>query len=117
MPGIHSEVLEVRAESRTLEEFEGRLLEKYELSKRSFMEWVESPGKGRNASVLLRFGFDRRDQRLDRRSCAGGIDEGDKGPPDRANQLVTDDRRQEAGACGATRSATFERTAAISRRR
>ena len=28
MPGIHSEVLEVRAESRTWEEFEGRLLEK-----------------------------------------------------------------------------------------
>ena len=60
MPSIHAEVLEVRAESRTWEEFEGRLLEKYglddalRLSKRSFMEWVESPGKGRNASALLR---------------------------------------------------------------
>ena len=59
MPSIHAEVLEVRAESRTWEEFEGRLLEKYglddalRLSKRDFMEWVESPGKGRNASVLL----------------------------------------------------------------
>ena len=60
MPGIHSEVLEVRAESRTWEEFEGGLLEKYglddalRLSKRDFMEWVESPNKGRNASVILR---------------------------------------------------------------
>ena len=60
MPGIHAEVLEVRAKSRTLQEFEGRLLEKYglddalRLSKRDFMEWVETPGKGRNASVLLR---------------------------------------------------------------
>ena len=46
MPGIHAEVLEVWAESRTWEEFEGRLLEKYglddalRLSKRDFMEWV-----------------------------------------------------------------------------
>ena len=60
MPSIHAEVLEVRAESHTWEEFEGRLLEKYglddtlRLSKRGFMEWVESPGKGRNASALLR---------------------------------------------------------------
>ena len=60
MPGIHTEVLEVRAESRTWEEFEGRLLEKYglddalRLSKRHFMEWVETPDKGRNASALLR---------------------------------------------------------------
>ena len=57
MSGIHAEV---RAESRTQEEFEGRLLEKYRnddalrLSKREFMEWVETPEKGRNASVLLR---------------------------------------------------------------
>ena len=60
MPGIHTEVLEVRTESQTWEEFEGRLLEKYRLddalrlSKRDFMEWVETPEKGRNASVLLR---------------------------------------------------------------
>ena len=60
MLGIHAEVLEVRAESRTWEEFEGRLLEKYglddalRLSKRDFMEWVESPEKGRNTSTLLR---------------------------------------------------------------
>ena len=59
MPSIHAEVLEVRSESRTSEEFEGRLLEKYglddalRLSKRDFMDWVESPSKGRNASVLL----------------------------------------------------------------
>ena len=50
----------MRVESRTWEEFEGRLLEKYglndalRLSKRDFMEWVESPDKGRNASMLLR---------------------------------------------------------------
>ena len=31
MSSIHVEVLEVRAESRTWEEFEGRLLEKYGL--------------------------------------------------------------------------------------
>ena len=60
MSGIHAEVLEVRVESRPWEEFESRLLEKYglddalRLSKRDFMEWVESPGKGRNTSVLLR---------------------------------------------------------------
>ena len=48
--GIHVEVLEVRAESRTWEEFEGRLLEKYglddalRLSKREFMEWVSRLG-------------------------------------------------------------------------
>ena len=60
MPGIHAEVLEVWAESRTWEEFEGRLLKKYRLDdvlqllKRDFMEWVESPDKGRNVSLLLR---------------------------------------------------------------
>ena len=49
MLGIHAEVLEVRAESRTWEEFEGRLLERYGfddalwLSKRDFMECVETP--------------------------------------------------------------------------
>ena len=47
MPGIHVEVLEVRAESLTWEEFEGRILEKnglddaLRLSKRDFMEWVD----------------------------------------------------------------------------
>jgi hypothetical protein len=60
VPGIHAEVLEVREECGTWEEFEGRLLEKYghdnaiRLSKREFMEWVETPGKGRSASALLR---------------------------------------------------------------
>ena len=60
MPVIHEEVLELRAGSRTWEEFKGRLLEKYglddalRLSKRDFMEWVESPNKGRNVSVFLR---------------------------------------------------------------
>ena len=59
MPGIHAEVIEVRAVSRTWKEFEGRLVEKYglydmlPLSKCDFMEWVETPEKGRNASALL----------------------------------------------------------------
>mgnify|MGYP000011049950 CR=1 FL=1 len=59
MPGIHAEVLEVQAESWTWEEFQGPILEKYglddtlRLSKWDFMEWVETPEKGRNASVLL----------------------------------------------------------------
>ena len=58
--GIHAEVLEVRAERQTWEEFEARLLEKYglddalRLSKWDFMEWVETPEKGRNVLVLLR---------------------------------------------------------------
>jgi hypothetical protein len=58
-PGIHAEVLEVRDESGSWEEFESQLLEKYghndalRLSKRDFMEWVETPGKGRSASTLL----------------------------------------------------------------
>ena len=69
MLGIHAEVLEVRVESRTWEEFEGQLLEKYGLddafwlSKRDFMEWVQSPSKGRNASTLLRE-FEERFARL-----------------------------------------------------
>jgi hypothetical protein len=59
-PGVHAEVLEVRDESGSWEEFESRLLEKYghddalRLSKRNFMECVETPGKGRSASALLR---------------------------------------------------------------
>jgi hypothetical protein len=59
MPSIHTEVLGVRDESRTWEEFEGSLLEKYghddalQLSKHDFMEWVETPEKGRSASALL----------------------------------------------------------------
>jgi hypothetical protein len=59
VPGIHAEVLEVREECGSWEEFEGWLLEKYghdhalRLSKRDFMEWVETPGKGRSASALL----------------------------------------------------------------
>ena len=41
------------------EDFEGRLLERYSfddslrLSKKDFMDWVDSPSKGRNASALL----------------------------------------------------------------
>jgi hypothetical protein len=69
VPSIHAEVLEVREECGMWEEFEGRLLEKYghedtlRLWKREFMEWVESPGKGRNASALLR-DFEERFPRL-----------------------------------------------------
>ena len=39
MPSIHAEVLEVRAESRTWEEFEGRLLEKYGVMKKTVQGW------------------------------------------------------------------------------
>jgi hypothetical protein len=59
-PGVHADVLEVRDESGSWEEFESRLLEKYghddalRLSKHDFMEWVETPGKGRSASALFR---------------------------------------------------------------
>ena len=63
MSGIHTEVLEVRAESRTWEEFEGRLLEKYGLMMRfdfrsgtSWSGW-RPPTKGgtrRCSSVSLR---------------------------------------------------------------
>jgi hypothetical protein len=62
-------VLEVRDESGSWEEFESRLLEKYghddalRLSKRDFMEWVETPGKGRSASALLQE-FEERFARL-----------------------------------------------------
>jgi hypothetical protein len=64
-PGVHAEVLELRDGSGSWEEFESRLLEKYghddalRLSKRDFMEWVETPGKGRSASALLREFEDR----------------------------------------------------------
>jgi hypothetical protein len=67
--GIHAKVLQVREECETWEEFEGRLLEKYghddalRLSKREFMEWVETPGKKRSASALLR-DFEERFARL-----------------------------------------------------
>ena len=66
---IHAEVLKVNSEYRTWGEFEERLLEKYglddvlRLSKRNFMEWVETLGKGRNASALLRE-FEERFTRL-----------------------------------------------------
>jgi hypothetical protein len=52
-------VLEVRDRSGSWEEFESGLLEKYghddglRLSKRDFMEWVETLGKGKSASALL----------------------------------------------------------------
>jgi hypothetical protein len=55
----------MREESGNWEEFESRLLEKYghddalRLSKRDFMEWVETLGKGRSASAFLREFEDR----------------------------------------------------------
>jgi hypothetical protein len=64
-PGVQVEVLEVRDESGSWEEFESRLLERYRhddafrLSKRDFIEWVETPGQGRSASALLREFEDR----------------------------------------------------------
>ena len=68
-PSIHAEVLEVLAGCQTWEEFELRLLEKYgfddslRLSRRDFMAWVESPGKGRNTTALLQ-DFEKRFARL-----------------------------------------------------
>jgi hypothetical protein len=64
-PSVHAEVLELREESRDWEAFEGWLLEKYghddalRLSKHDFVEWVETPGKGRGVSALLRDFEDR----------------------------------------------------------
>ena len=58
-PSIHVEVLEVQLGCQNWDEFEGLLLKRYgfndllQLSKREFMEWVESPRKGRNTSTLL----------------------------------------------------------------
>mgnify|MGYP000656833638 CR=1 FL=1 len=59
-PGMHAVVLKVQARCRTWGEFEVQLLEKYglddtlRLSKRDFMEWVETPGKGRNVLAVIR---------------------------------------------------------------
>ena len=53
-------MLKVQIGCQTWGEFEGQILEKYgledsvRLSKQDFTEWVETPGKGRNASALLR---------------------------------------------------------------
>ena len=58
-PSTHAEVLEVQADCHNWADFEARLLEKYgfddslQLSKKDFMDWVESPDKGRNTSTLL----------------------------------------------------------------
>jgi hypothetical protein len=59
-PGILAKVLEVREECGMWEEFEGRLLKKsghddaLRLLKCEFMEWLETPEKGRSASALVR---------------------------------------------------------------
>ena len=58
-PSIHAQVLEVQADCRSWANFEGQLHERYNfddslrLSKKAFMDWINSPGKGQNASALL----------------------------------------------------------------
>ena len=57
--GINAEVLEVQAGCRDWVDFGERILEWYNfdgslrLSNKAFMDWVDSLGKGRNASTLL----------------------------------------------------------------
>ena len=59
MPSIHAEVLDVQADCCNWADFEERILERYSfddslrLSKKDFMDWVDSRSKGRNASTLL----------------------------------------------------------------
>ena len=58
MSSIHAEVLEVQAGCRDWADFAERILERYSfdnslrLSKKAFMDWVDSLGKGRNALAL-----------------------------------------------------------------
>ena len=58
-PSIHTEVIEVQAGCRNWADFAERILERYnfddslQLSKKAFMDWVDNPSKGRNASTLL----------------------------------------------------------------
>ena len=60
MPSIHAEVLEVWAESRTWEEFEGRLLEKYGLDDAvGFLRPCVEKGGG-TTGVLYRRARERR---------------------------------------------------------
>ena len=56
---IHAEVLKVQAYCRNWMDFTGQVLERYDFDdslrilKKEFMDWVESPGKGRNTLVLV----------------------------------------------------------------
>ena len=56
---IHTEVIEIQVGCHDRADFVERALERYNfddslrLSKMDFMDWVDSPGKGRNLSTLL----------------------------------------------------------------
>ena len=70
-PHIHAEVVEIQAGCRDWAEFSEEVLEKYSyddslrLSRKDFMDWVNSPDKGQNASALLQ-DFESRFARLSR---------------------------------------------------
>mgnify|MGYP000630293326 FL=1 len=70
-PHIHAEVVEIQAGCRDWAEFAEEVLEKYNyddslrLSRKDFMDWVNSPDKGQNASALLQE-FESRFARLSR---------------------------------------------------
>ena len=58
-PHFHTEMVEIQAQCRDWAEFTEEVLERYSyddslrLSKKDFMDWVNSPDKGQNASALL----------------------------------------------------------------
>ena len=58
-PLIHAEVVEIQAGCRDWAEFSEEVLEKYSyddslrLSRKDFMDWVNIPDNGQNASTLL----------------------------------------------------------------
>ena len=71
MPSIHSEMVEMQAGSRDWAEFAEGVLEKYSyddsfrLTRKDFMDWVNTPGKGQSASALFQE-FEVRFARLSR---------------------------------------------------
>ena len=56
---IHTEMIEIQVGCRGWTDFAELVLERYSyddslrLSKNDFMDWVDNPGKGQNASTLL----------------------------------------------------------------
>ena len=59
IPHIHTEMVEIQAGCHDWVEFAEEFLERYSydnllwLSRKDFMDWVNSPDKGQNASALL----------------------------------------------------------------
>ena len=70
-PQIHTEMVEIQAGCHDWAEFAEEVLERYNyddslrLSRKDFMDWVNSPDKGQNASALLQE-FESRFARLSR---------------------------------------------------